>query len=239
MISICLFALALSAADATGTWTGTLAGDGSEHPAHLILKQEGRVLTGSGGPNAGQQMPILKGMAGEDGTLRFEIEQGGATMKFTLRLDGDGINGAVARENGGPVQEGKLSLKRTLLDLVSTLKELDGALFDAYNTCDLAKFRSYFATDVEFYHDKGGLMTDADAIVEATRKNVCGKVRRELVSIEVYPIEGYGAMETGSHKFYNRTSGKEETSDKPARFLHIWRNKGGEWKLTRVVSYAH
>jgi ketosteroid isomerase-like protein len=119
------------------------------------------------------------------------------------------------------------------------VKALDKAFFDAYNACDLPRMRSYFAGKVEFYHDQGGLMTDVDAIMDATKKNVCGKVRREPLSMEVYPIAGYGAVQTGTHKFYNRSSGKEETSDKPAKFLHIWRNQAGEWKLTRVVSYAH
>ena len=175
--------------------------------------------------------------------LSFEIDQGGALMKFTLRLQGDEITGAVIREKDGQVQNGTLTVKRgggkPPQDLEVTIKALDGGLFAAYNACDLAKFRSYFAaTGVEFYHDKGGLMNSVDAIVEATQKNVCGKVRRELVSIEVYPIPGFGAMETGLHKFYNRSSGKEETGP-AAKFLHIWQQTGGEWKLTRVVSYAH
>jgi hypothetical protein len=42
-------------------------------------------------------------------------------------------------------------------DLFRTVAFLDAALFDAYNKCDLAKFSSLLADDVEFYHDKGGL----------------------------------------------------------------------------------
>jgi len=160
-------------------------------------------------------------------------------MKFTARVEVDAMTGEVAREQDGNVQKGTLIVKRAAQDLTTVVKSLDAAMFDAYNACDLAKMRALFANDVEFYHDNGGLMTDADAVIEATKKNVCGKVRRELVSIEVYPIAGYGAIETGTHKFYNRSSGKEETGDKPAKFLQIWQNKGGEWKLTRVVSYAH
>lgn len=237
MISICLFALAVSATDATGTWTGTLSGEGREHSAHMILKQEGKVLTGTAGPNTTKQIAILKGVVGEDGALSFEINEGTAVMKFTARVDGDAMTGEVAREQDGNVQKGTLSVKR--VDLATTVKALDTALFDAYNACDLPKMRALFANDVEFYHDNGGLMIGADPVMEATKKNICGKVRRELVSIEVYPIEGYGAIETGTHRFYNRSGGKEETGDKPAKFLHVWRNKGGEWKLTRVVSYAH
>jgi ketosteroid isomerase-like protein len=234
MFSTCLIALALSA-DATGTWTGTLAGAGS---AHLILKQEANKLTGTAGPNAEKQMRILRGEAGGDGALRFELEEGTAIMKFSLRLDGDTISGDVVRENEGETKRTTLSVKR-VADLASTVKALDKAMFDAYNACDLPKMKAYFASDVEFYHDQGGLMTGVDPVMEATKKNTCGKVRRELLTIEVYPIAGYGAVETGTHTFHNRSSGKEEGGQKAAKFLHIWQNKGGEWRLTRVVSYAH
>lgn len=238
MISTCLIALAI-AADATGTWTGSLQGEGREHSAHLVLKQAGKVLTGTAGPNATKQLPILNGVAGDDGTIRFEINEGNSVMKFAARIEGDKIDGDVTREQDGNVQKGAIHVKRITQDLTSVVKGLDQALFDAYNVCDLPKMRALFANDVEFYHDNGGLMTGVDPVMDATKKNICGKVRRELVSIEVYPIAGYGAVETGTHTFYNRTSGKEEGGQKAAKFLHIWQNKGGEWKLTRVVSYAH
>lgn len=48
-----------------------------------------------------------------------------------------------------------------------------------------------------------------------------------------------GAIEEGLHKFYNRSSGKDEGGDKNVKFLHIWRNKGGRWEITRIASYAH
>jgi Domain of unknown function (DUF4440) len=228
----------LLAADATGTWTGKISRDQSEHPAHLILKQEGKVLTGTGGPGADLQMPLRNGVAEPDGRLTFEIEQGNAVMKFTLRQDGDAISGDLARTQDGNVETAALRVARTP-DLKQTITALDAGMFAAYNNCELDKFRQYLASDIEFFHDFGGVMTGADAVVEAGRKNVCGKVRRELVSLNVYPIPGYGAIEEGLHKFYNRSSGKEEGGDKLAKFLHIWRNQGGEWKITRVVSYAH
>jgi hypothetical protein len=38
-------------------------------------------------------------------------------------------------------------------DLDKAITELDKQLFDAYNHCDLKKFDSLLADDVEFYHD--------------------------------------------------------------------------------------
>jgi hypothetical protein len=48
-------------------------------------------------------------------------------------------------------------------------------------------------------------MTSKKDIINATKKNICGKVTRELVkgSIEVYPVKDFGAIEIGLHKFHN------------------------------------
>lgn len=107
-------AAVLMAADATGTWTGTLTpsgGDGTGGPARLVLKQDGLALTGTAGPNAGEQHAIQKGKA-EDGTITFEVPQGNAVMRFALKQEGDEIRGDVTRERNGETQTGKLSVKR-------------------------------------------------------------------------------------------------------------------------------
>jgi hypothetical protein len=81
--------------------------------------------------------------------------------------------------------------------------ELDAAVFDAYNRCELKTFGDFVAADVEFFHDTGGLMHSRANVVAATEKFICGKVRRELVagSLRVYPIKDYGAIATGEHRF--------------------------------------
>jgi Domain of unknown function (DUF4440) len=123
--------------------------------------------------------------------------------------------------------------------LYDTIVHLDSVFFEAYNTCNinLDKYGTFFSDSIEFYHDKGGLMTSKQDIIEATKRNVCGKVSRELVkgSIEVYPINNYGAVEIGFHKFHNNTE-KEGTPSAAGRFVIIWQNKNKEWKITRVIS---
>ncbi len=123
-------------------------------------------------------------------------------------------------------------------DLFKTIASLDRAVFDAYNTCDLEKFGSFFADDVEFYHDKGGLTPGRQRLVESVKNNICGKVRRELVpaTLEVYPMDGYGALQTGSHLFCELASKRCEGI---ARYIHLWQHKDGAWKITRVMSYDH
>lgn len=127
-------------------------------------------------------------------------------------------------------------------ELTRTMSALDQALFDAYNTCDLAKLDAMVADDLEFYHDQGGLMRGRAPFIAAIKANVCGKTRRELVaaSVEVYPLKGYGAVQTGVHTFCQTDAkGACKSPKGPAKFVHVWRELDGRWVLARVISYDH
>lgn len=115
---------------------------------------------------------------------------------------------------------------------------LDAKLFDAYNRCDLETLAPLFADDVEFYHDQSGVTRDRRSVVEAVKKNICGKVRRELVSMEVYPLHGFGAIQSGVHRFHQPAVDARNAVGK-AKFFQIWEKRDGMWRLTRVISYDH
>ena len=123
--------------------------------------------------------------------------------------------------------------------LYNTIVYMDSVFFTAYNTCNvnLEKYASFYSDSIEFYHDKGGVMTSKQDIIDATKKNICGKVTRELVtgSIEVYPIKDYGAIEMGLHKFHNNQE-KEIKPSAVGKFVIIWQYKNKEWRITRVIS---
>jgi ketosteroid isomerase-like protein len=119
---------------------------------------------------------------------------------------------------------------------------LDAKVFDAYNTCDLEAFAGYFSEDVEFYHDKGGVMRGRQAVVDAVKNNICGKTRRDVVpgTMEVHPMDGFGALQMGSHRFCDvKLKACDGTSGGAGKYIHLWRNSGGAWTITRVVSYDH
>jgi hypothetical protein len=125
-------------------------------------------------------------------------------------------------------------------ELEKAITALDAALFDAYNRCDLQKFASLIDDNVEFYHDQGGLTLGQAALTDSVKKNICGKVTRELVpgSLQVYPMKGYGAVEMGVHRFHH--PGHEDTEGVgEGKFVHLWHYKDGAWKITRVISYDH
>jgi ketosteroid isomerase-like protein len=117
---------------------------------------------------------------------------------------------------------------------------LDRKMFDAYNAHDLDGVMAMFAEDLEFYHDTGGLLGFEQvragfASVFASNKDI----RRDLVpgSLEVYPIKGYGAIQTGMHTFCHTENGRPDCGT--FKFTQIWRLKDGEWKVPREVSYGH
>jgi uncharacterized protein (TIGR02246 family) len=125
-------------------------------------------------------------------------------------------------------------------ELNKAITALDAALFDSYNRCDLEKFATFFADDVEFYHDQGGVTLGKEKLTDSIKKNICGKVTRELVpgSLEVHHMKGYGAVQMGVHRFHHPGHDDIEPVGE-AKFIHLWQYKDGAWKITRVISYDH
>lgn len=126
--------------------------------------------------------------------------------------------------------------------LFARVAALDNAMFDAFNHCgdpeQLQRHAAYFAPDVEFYHDTGGVTWTRDEMIAKTEKNACGHYRRELVpgTLEVFPIKDFGALAKGTHRFCQIDTGKCEGQ---ADFVLLWREKGGQWQITRVFSFGH
>jgi hypothetical protein len=126
--------------------------------------------------------------------------------------------------------------------LFDTIGKLDAAVFDAFNHCgspaELQLHASYFAPDVEFYHDTGGVTWTRDEMIANTAKNACGNYRRELVagSLKVFPIKDFGAIEQGVHRFCRVAS---DACEGMADFVIVWRLQSTKWQITRVLSYGH
>ena len=126
--------------------------------------------------------------------------------------------------------------------LFQKLASLDAALFEAYNTCNVDRFVSFFAEDVEFYHDKTGVTRGRQSLVDSLRKNICGNTRRDLIpgTLEVHPMDGYGALQIGAHRFCDAKAARcDGTSGGVGKFIHLWQNTGSDWKVTRVISFDH
>jgi hypothetical protein len=111
---VMLLSVAALAADLTGKWSGTFRVDGGDHtvPQLFILKQQGNALTGSGGPNAGEQYPI-EHVRVEGNDVRFELTTGEWKFIYKLKPAGsDSLQGDLKLESVGDSRTAKVSLER-------------------------------------------------------------------------------------------------------------------------------
>lgn len=93
-----------------------------------------------------------------------------------------------------------------------------------------------FTDDAEFYHDVAGQTYHEDVW---TLKGCPAEdgVQRVLVpkSLEVFPIKGYGAIQSGEHWFVEEGAANSTL----AKFVHLWRFENDEWRVSRVLSFDH
>jgi hypothetical protein len=127
-------------------------------------------------------------------------------------------------------------------ELYDTILHNDSLLYASFNNRDLEKFMYYLSPDLEFYHDLTG-KTNYQNNLERFKINFAKStnIRRELLkgSSEVYPIKNFGAIQIGTHTFYQQEKGKPDKYDSQAKFIHIWKNIDNEWRITRIISYDH
>jgi Domain of unknown function (DUF4440) len=141
-----------------------------------------------------------------------------------------------------PVQTSQRADSNVKDPLFATISELDSKVFEAFNKCSspeqLEEYGSYFAPDVEFYHDSGGVTWTRGAMLSNTKQYVCGKFQRELVSgsLKVFLIKDFGAISEGEHRFCQ--FGKNHCEG-IAKFTIIWRKHDDKWEISRVLSYGH
>ncbi|MBC8028410.1 MAG: nuclear transport factor 2 family protein [Steroidobacteraceae bacterium] len=134
--------------------------------------------------------------------------------------------------------------------LTDEVMAADAALFSAFfDRCDIPALSAMLADDFEMIHDKGGRIAGSKAEMIASFEKTCARqktgedyrARRELVagSLKVYPVNNYGAIEIGEHRFYQLLPGKPEKLVEVALFTQVWKKEEGGWRLTRVLSYDH
>lgn len=135
--------------------------------------------------------------------------------------------------------------------LTDTIRAQDQKLFAAvFDDCDTAALETLVDADFEFFHDKDGKNASSGAEFVASIAGMCERqragtdyrARRELDmdTLGVYPMNKYGAVETGVHRFYMLEPGKPEKLVEISRFTMLWRQaEDGSWKLSRVISYDH
>ncbi|WP_426105619.1 nuclear transport factor 2 family protein [Massilia sp. TSP1-1-2] len=129
------------------------------------------------------------------------------------------------------------------------VRQFDTQYWKAFNECEIEKLTAMNTDDLEFYHDVGGISKGKAIFSESVGKNICGRpgvrVRREAVpeSMRFFPMRDgarlYGAVVSGEHRFYEIPKGGKEVLTGQARFTHMLLLEGGQWKVSRVLSFDH
>lgn len=124
--------------------------------------------------------------------------------------------------------------------LFGVIMQQDSLLFDAFNRRDFDLFKDFFSGDLEVYQDNTGVRNYDEAMMafkELFNRNYV--LKRELVktSLEVYPVKNFGAIETGLHTFCHTENGKLDCAT--FKFMHVWNNNNGKWKIKRLITYGH
>ena len=126
-------------------------------------------------------------------------------------------------------------------ELVATITALDSAMFTAFNAHDPAALATWFTSDLEFYHDKGGLSGYDSTMAAFSRlfTQPTTNMRREMVpgTLEVHPLGDFGLLEICRHRFCHTENGSEECGT--FKNIMVWRKEGVSYKVSRVISFDH
>jgi hypothetical protein len=111
-----LAGIAIADTNVTGKWSGSFNvmdenGGTKESTAVLILKQSGSEITGTVGPDEGEQHTITKGKIDGD-KITLESADGDVSIKLDLALAGDRITGNVNAVGEGRNIKGKIDVMR-------------------------------------------------------------------------------------------------------------------------------
>ena len=130
------------------------------------------------------------------------------------------------------------------LELTDEIKAADVALFSAFfDRCDVEALKGMVTDDFEMIHDKGGRVASSGKEFIANIEGTCARqktgedyrARRELVagSLKVYPVNNYGAIEVGEHRFFQLLPASRKLVE-VSLFTQVWKKEGSVWKLARA-----
>ena len=221
-----------------GTYTMTMTGQDLPPMTLRIFEQAG-VLMGAVNDNDPTRMlsqgdDVFRPEAAPVFELAFQVRGARADRIAINSPDGPAV-GVRIRDDATVTPSPGTATSGPLFD---ELARLDSLMFDAsFVQCDIEARNALFTDDVEFYHDKNGFSAGADVRKPITECPRDQGLTRELVagSLEVYPLDDYGAVQTGTHRF--REAGAPGAT--VARFVHVWKKENGTWKISRVLSFDH
>jgi hypothetical protein len=101
------------AQEIAGKWTGSFKAEGGDHdiPQLIVIRQSGKQMTGSGGPDDSEQYPISNGIV--DGEkVHFELTTARAKFFYDLTRTGANLNGRLEIKSVNRAAKATVSLKK-------------------------------------------------------------------------------------------------------------------------------
>lgn len=135
-------------------------------------------------------------------------------------------------------------------ELYKTILSKDSLLFNVgFNTCDINQFENLLSEEFVFFHDKDSI-SKKEKFLYNLKNGLCVspktyQSRRELVkeSTQIFPLykkdKLYGAIQNGTHHFFEKINNTQESYASTAKFTHVWLLENGEWKLNKSLSFDH
>lgn len=134
--------------------------------------------------------------------------------------------------------------------LHAAIEAADRVLFGAiFDRCDADEVGRLVTEDLEFFHDKWGRIAKSRAEFVDSIRGLCARqaagtdprARREPIAgtMKVWPMKGYGALQSGDHRFFQIHPGRGAVLTETAKYTQLWRREGDRWLLARVFSYDH
>lgn len=105
LMLLCGIAIVVFAADVTGKWTYEAQGRGGPQTMTIMLKQDGKKLTGTMAGGRGGDVAISDGMVDGDHVMfsvTREFNGNSVTQKFSGTVSGDEIKLTIEGGRGGP-----------------------------------------------------------------------------------------------------------------------------------------
>jgi len=111
-----LVRIASADVDVSGKWSGSFNvtrpdGETKDDTALLVLKQNGSDITGTAGPNEGEQYPITKGRI-DGNRITLEIRDDEKVIQMELLLADDRLKGEANMSHGGETAKAKVDVGR-------------------------------------------------------------------------------------------------------------------------------
>jgi hypothetical protein len=235
--------------DFSGNWKG---GFYLQHPdstarqyhVSMHLTQDGTQLVGTLAPDDTNVWPISAPVL-KDQQLTFVVKQYGLQFLFTLHREGNLLLGSVYHDTPKGLDKGEMHVElgpseaEATPELKAEIGARDAAFFDAFNKRNLEGVKSDLEDDLEFRTKTGLANYEQSLQLFELYFNGPERLRRELDagSLKVFPVDGYGAVETGMHRFNSAKPGEPETPSSAVHFLILWHQQETGWKIARIVTY--